>query len=136
MSEQVTPPESPAKPRTAVLVPQKHGGALLHGPNDGHGGGSTPSIVRAALRESGFKRIAILEKIADDDKQNTRDRIEAIKVLLEHGMRGNISYDDVRAAVIRTLEVIQASVEPEIADMLIRKIRPIWRTGAGAAERA
>jgi|SRR5215471_14013362 len=134
MSEPETPP---AKPRTAVLVPQKHGGALLHGPNDGHGGGSTPSIVRAALRESGYKRIAILERIADDEKQNTRDRIEAIKVLLEHGMRGNISYDDVRAAVIRTLEVIQATVEPDVAETLIRKIRPIWRTNAGgAADRA
>jgi hypothetical protein len=118
-------------PRKAVLVRQPHGGALLQGPNDGHGGGSTPSIVRAALRESGMKRIALLEQIADDPKQATRDRIDAIKVLFEHGMRGNISYDDVRAAVIRTLEVIQAAVDPDIAEMLIRKIRPIWRTGGG-----
>jgi len=134
MSEHETPPE---RPRTAVLVPQKHGGALLHGPNDGHGGGSTPSIVRAALRESGFKRIHLLEEIADDKKQATRDRIDAIKVLLEHGMRGNISYDDVRAAVLQTLQVIQASLPPDMADMLIKKIRPIWRTNAGgAADRA
>jgi uncharacterized protein (DUF2267 family) len=49
--------------------------------------------------------------------------------MLEHGLRGNVSIDDLRSAVARTLDVIQENVAPDVAELLIKKIRPIWRMG-------
>jgi hypothetical protein len=85
--------------------------------------------VRAALRESGYKRLYILEEIADNPDAASRDRIVAIGVMLEHGMRGNITIDDVRYAVSRTLELIEEVAPRELAEELVRRIRPIWTTG-------
>ena len=88
------------------------------------------SNTRAApLRECGYERLHILEEIAESSETASRDRIAAIGLMLEPGLRGDVSTDDLRAAIVRTLEVIQESVAPDVADMLIRKIRPIWRMG-------
>jgi uncharacterized protein (DUF2267 family) len=111
------------------LVPQPHGGAIAPGAHSGPHPGRPPSAVRAALREAGYQRLYILEEIADNPETAARDRIAAIGLMLEHGLRGNVTIDDVRAAVVRMLEVIQETAPPELADLLIRKIRPIWRTG-------
>ena len=56
-----------------------------------------------------------------------RDRIAAIDLMPEHGMRGNISVNDVRVAVIQMLNVIEELVESELAAELIRRIRATWR---------
>lgn len=89
------------------MVPQPHGGAIVNGAHSGPHPGRPPSAVRAALREAGYNRLHILEEIADNPEIAARDHINAIALMLEHGMRGNVTIDDVRFAVSRTLEVIQ-----------------------------
>ena len=68
------------------MVPQLRGGDI-----------APPSAVRAALRESAYDRLRILAEIADNEKVAARDRIAAISVMLEVGLGGDVSIDDVRA---------------------------------------
>ena len=53
--------------------------------------------VRAALRESAYEYLRILEEIADNPESAACDRIAAINVMLELGLGGDVSIDDVRA---------------------------------------
>lgn len=51
-----------------TLVPQEHGGALLHGnPGNRGGPGTPPSRIRERLRGSFERRIRVLEQFADGE---------------------------------------------------------------------
>src|SRR5262245_49517400 len=67
--------------------PQAHGGALLSGGVRGNRGGSgvPPSIIRMRCRRSFIERIAIAERIADDEASASRDRIRALELLARIG---------------------------------------------------
>jgi hypothetical protein len=138
-------PDSGARADSPVqnsLVPQLHGGALRRTDHDGPHPGRPPSAVRAALRESGYARIHILEEIADNEKTPARDRIAAIGLMLDQGMKGNVSIDDLRSAVSRTLQVIEENLEPDVAATLAaysdRASRPcsIWIDRCRVRDRA
>jgi hypothetical protein len=81
--------------------------------------------VRAAFRESGYNRLHILEEIADNPETTARDRIAAIDLVLEHGMRGNVTIDDVWFAVVRHPSPSPAAVagSGKAIELLARKFR-------------
>lgn len=125
------------KPKTG-LVPQPQGGAIYQGPaaNPVAGPGRPPSEVKAASREAFHVRIPILENIADakGPKGGTRkvkdaDRIRAVEVLGRMGLMGNISIEDVKAALKETTATIRGCefLAPEQQDELLQRIAPHWR---------
>ena len=60
---------------------QSHGGAWLPGgqPGDRGGSGAPPSVIRSRCRESFLSRIAIADRIADDESQGARGRLKALE---------------------------------------------------------
>lgn len=71
----------------AVKIPQPHGGALNAGGTPGNSGGKPgrSGRPRSALRERAFgsfeERLAVLEKIADNDDAQDSDRIRAVDTI-------------------------------------------------------
>lgn len=111
-------------------VPQEHGGALLAGGVPGHTGGTGRplSTVKAALREAGEKRIPLLEKIADDEKQTPRDRLRSVELMLRHGMaESRLSEDWVRERLRATAEMIRDAVPPDAVVATLHRLKAIWR---------
>lgn len=118
--------ESAAK--TAELIPQPHGGALLTAGVPGNrGGGRPPSVVREAAREAFHVRIPILAKLADDETISPAERISAIDKLGKHGLSGHVSWDDIRERLGKQLAVIQALVPPEHHEALLAQLADVWR---------
>jgi hypothetical protein len=76
------------EPASGEMRPQSHGGALLPGGQPGNRGGSgaPPSAIRSRCRESFLSRIAIAERIADDESQDARDRLKALELLARLGL--------------------------------------------------
>lgn len=89
MSPRKKRPKSASETAKVKLVPRPDGrGALLTGGVPGNaGGGRPPSLVRAALRESFFTRIHILEAIADDGEAASRDRLQALMLMATFGLK-------------------------------------------------
>lgn len=79
--------------------------------------------MRTAFDESEYKRLHILEEVADNPEATLCDGIAGIELTLEHGMHGNVSIDDLRSAVSRTLIVIDELIAPALTAGLIRRIR-------------
>jgi hypothetical protein len=115
------------------LIPQPHGGALLSGGTPGQKGGpgAPPSVLRSRLQGSLAERIKLLEAIADDPTTPPRDRIRAIDVLARYGLgvaAGELTTEDIRERLSKTLDVIRHELSPDEAEHLMRRIEPIWRS--------
>lgn len=137
-------PESTAK-TTGVLIPQAHGGALRNGGTNKGGTGRPPSILRDQLRGSFADRVAVLEKIADgeaiakmrgmDGKEteiqvsaDVSDRLKAIDMLAKYGLGTvkEVSVENVRERVQKTLDVIRKHVSPEQMTAMTPELRQVW----------
>ena len=115
----------------ANLIPQAHGGSLRSGgvPGQKGGSGAPPSELRKRLQGSLADRITILEEIADDPDVRPRDRIRAVDTLARFGLGvavGELTTEDVRERLTKTLDVIQHELTPDDAERLIRRIEPLW----------
>lgn len=62
-----------------------HGGGKLRVGNP-EATGRPPSAIRAAMRESLDKRIAIAEAIADDNDAHPNERLKALELLARYGL--------------------------------------------------
>ena len=71
-----------------ALIPQAHGGALLRGGMRGNAGGPgrPPNELRARLRGSFERRIALLESLADNPAANPGDRLRAIEIMAKYSL--------------------------------------------------
>ena len=112
------------------LVPQPHGGAIRRGGKPGHrpGPGRPPSEIRERVRGSFAERVAILESIIDDPSALNSDRIRALDLLGKYGIGAvqELSTDDVRHRLERTLEVIRERTPQVLADTLIGELQLVW----------
>lgn len=110
-------------------VPQPHGGSIIPGgaPGNRGGMGAVPSVVRQRARDSFYKRVPVLEKIADSKKSKDSDRISAILGLGRIGLSGNVSVDDIRERLTETINVIRRALPLEQAETLINQIEMCWR---------
>jgi hypothetical protein len=109
-----------------VLVPQPHGGALLSGGTGSAGPGRPPSVVTAAARLAFDKRLPTLERIADKDDAQDKDRIRAIEVLGNFGFGKDMSMARLREKLGSTLELLRQRLPAEQVEPLIVEIRAIW----------
>lgn len=116
--------------KTAVaLVPQPHGGALHRGGVPGNPGGGRPrSEVRAAALEGADVAIPKLIAILKHPKSKPMARIQAADKLLKYGLGTvrEVSVDEVKDRLRRTVEVIRAELPPEDAERILARLRPIW----------
>lgn len=114
--------------KTGVLVPQKHGGALLNGmaPNHVPGPGRPPSEVKARALGSFDNRLSVLEEIADDGAASNADRISAVDKLGKYGFADGVSRAEVRKALHATLTAIRDALSADVADGLLAAIKPHW----------
>lgn len=123
-------PDAELAENLPALVPQSHGGAIYRGGVPGHRGGPgrPPSALRERLRGSFEQRIAVLEDIADDDQADPQDRIRAIDTLAKYGVGTlrEVSVDQVRERLHRTLEVLREDLSPKQAAHIISRLRGIW----------
>lgn len=122
MGKAKKPEKSSGKSSEPVLVPQKHGGALLTGGVPGHegGGGRPPSKVKAALRLEFDKRIPTLAEVADDAEAPMNERLRAIDMMAK--------YSDLDLNVdIELVEKLGAVVAAEIQDEdVMMRIKEQW----------
>jgi hypothetical protein len=113
-----------------TLVPQPHGGALYSSGVPGHVGGSgrPPSALRARLRGSLEARVSVLEEIADSPEADPADRIRAVDILAKYGLgaASDVTVDQVRERLGRTVEVIRRRLPAEIAASILNEMRAIW----------
>lgn len=79
--------------RTAVLVPQPHGGALRRGNPGNHG--RPRSEVRAAALEGAAKAVPRLVEIITNPESDPKDVIGASRVLCEFGLGRQLEIEDV-----------------------------------------
>lgn len=70
------------------MISQAHGGRLLKAGKAGNRGGTgaPPSAIRTRCRDSFSARIAIAERIADDESLCPRDRLKALELLARIGI--------------------------------------------------
>jgi len=115
-----------------ALTPQPHGGALYAGGIPGHigAGGRPRSVLRQRLRGSFEDRIRVLEEIADDTSADCQDRIRGLDVLAKYGLGTvkEVSVDEVRERVRRTVEVIRNELPENLTTHVINLLRDIWTT--------
>ena len=109
------------------------------------GAGRPPSILRDQLRGSFADRVAILEKVADgqvvakmrgaDGKETTievsadvSDRLKAIDMLAKYGLGTvkEVSVENVRERVQKTLDVIRKHVSPDQMTAMTPELRQVW----------
>lgn len=126
--------KSPKKKEPA-LIPQPNGGALLSGGKPGNVGnpnapGRPPSAIREKLRGSFAERVRILEKIADGEALDPSDRMKAIDLMGKYGLgaRKDVDEDQIRERLSKTLAIITAELDGDVAEALISKIEVVWRT--------
>ena len=129
------------------LVPQPHGGALLPG-GTGKGGRPRSSLKSLAKKEL-RKRIGHLSSFADGvavslveepaekgkaPKQTmvthavkVETRVKALEVLAKIAGDHTIAVSEVKGRMRRQVEVIRATLPPEVADDLLHKLAEVWR---------
>lgn len=132
-------PQQPLPEKTATLVPQPKGGALLAGGKPGNAGGSgrPPSIVRDRARSSFYDRIPMLEKIADQPGVEPRDRIRAIDTLGKYGLHtGRLDIEEVRTRLARTIAKIEELADPQTAARLLAALDQVWNPSRSTANTA
>ena len=93
--------------KTAALIPQAHGGALLDGGKPGNRGGSgrPPDVVRGRARDAFYTHIPILEKIAEGKlkhKNVTPDFDQRMKAIDQLGKYGLPPHTQIVAAQMDT----------------------------------
>lgn len=85
--------------KATQLVEQPHGGALDSGGgqrgNKG-GDGGIPKLVVMRCQTSFYKRVNILEKIADSKTSEDRDRLKALDMMGKYGRLEVLTIDDGR----------------------------------------
>ncbi len=101
MSDTATEQKGPIATRQ-----QPHGGRLLPGGRRGNrgGAGAPPSAIRTRCRQAFADRVAIAERIADDDSVPPRDRLRAMELLARIGLGSldaPITDDDATRAAVR-----------------------------------
>lgn len=106
--------------------PGRNGGTLRSG-NPGGNNGPPPSAVRAICRESFYNRIPILEQIADDPKERSKERIQAITTLGRMGFGAQLSIEDIRDRLRQQVALIQELAGPELAPVLLERLAAVWR---------
>jgi hypothetical protein len=131
-----------------TLVPQAHGGALLTGGLPGNAGGRPPSALREAMRTALSARLGVLQDIADGrairrvkvgaEGEETElwvspdpgDRIRALDVLAKYGLGAatDVTVDQVRERLGRTVEVIRRRLPAELSAAILNEMRTIWLT--------
>lgn len=111
---------------TPVLVPQPHGGALRRGGKPGNLGGRPANAIRRRLRGSFAQRLDTLKDIADNGE--TGEKLKALDLMAKYGLGTvkELTVDDVRERVAKTVEVIREHLG-EQADALLVKLEPVWR---------
>ena len=112
-----------------TLIPQAHGGALYRGGVPGNRGGwKPPSAIRARLRDSLDDRVTVLEEIADDPGMAASDRIRAVDVLAKYGLgaASEVSVDQIREKLRRTLEIVRQAVPPGQVSAVIEALQKVW----------
>ena len=92
------------------------------------GTGAPPSELRAKMRGSLADRIAIAEGIADSEAASDADRLRAVDLLAKYGLgtMKEVSVENVRERVSKTLDVIRARCSPEQAQAILAELRPVW----------
>lgn len=125
-----TPNTLPEK--SSELVPQRHGGAISPGnPGNRGGSGRPPSVVRERARSAFYDRIPALEKLADNDRAEDRDRIRAIDTLGKYGLHtGRLDIEEVRTRLARTIAKVEELCEPTTASRLLAALDLIWNPNA------
>ncbi len=106
--------------------------------------GRLPSIVRDFAREAFADRLDILTQIADGKaiqrmkigdvetetfiSADVSDRLRALDLLAKYGLGTikEVSVEDVRERVQRTLDVIQERTSPEQFVSIVQQLQPIW----------
>ena len=83
--------------RTVENSVPRTGGRLRRG-NPGNSGGRPSSELRAKLIKSALARLPVLERIADDKQASNRDRIQAVKTMLQFGLNDDAN---VRVSFVR-----------------------------------
>ena len=122
-----------AKPAVGTLIPQPHGGALMHGnpslnliPTPGPG--RPPSEVRKAARLAFEERIPTLARLADSAESDS-DKIKAIDILGKYGLGTlrEMSTDEVQDKLRQTIAILDANLSPEVAERIYELMRPVWK---------
>ena len=124
------PAKKRGEKRGTVLIPQKHGGALLSGDsptNHVSGPGRPPSAIRRALRESFDKRLPVLEKIADSTTPETKDsdRIRAVEVLGKYGLGETAAeHSDIRnhPHALQFVTAYRQALVLELSDDVVQRV--------------
>ena len=110
------------------LIPQPHGGALLPGGVPGHkgAGGRPRNEVRALLLEGA--EVAIPKLRAQLDSDDTATVRNAAEAFLKYGVGTvkEISVENVRTRVQKTLDVIRKHVSPEQMAAMTPELRQVW----------
>lgn len=125
-----TPGKSPAH----AVVPmreQPHGGALRTGGTNKGGPGRPKSEVRAAALEGAEKAIPKLVAMIENKTLHTKRPevvIQASERLLKYGLgtQTEVSVEDVKHRLTRTLTVLREELAPEILARVLGKLKPIW----------
>ena len=86
-------------------------------------------MLRQRLRGSFEDRIRVLEEIADDTSADCQDRIRGLDVLAKYGLGTvkEVSVDEVRERVRRTVEVIRNELPENLTTHVINLLRDICR---------
>lgn len=109
-------------------VRESNGGLLRIGnPGNVGGPGRPPSDIRAQLRGSFVERIDQLERIADGG-QGVYPQLRALDVMAKYGLgtTSEVTLDDVRGRLARTLDTIRAVLPAAQAERVISALKPIW----------
>ncbi|HEX5409194.1 MAG TPA: hypothetical protein VFW89_05435 [Gemmatimonadaceae bacterium] len=121
---------TPARTGPAARIAQPHGGALLPGGLLGHRGGTgrPRSVARAAALEGAEAAIPILRALLEQPKGRHATKIAAAVALLRYGLGTvrELSVDEVREQLRRTIDVIRQELPADQAESLLALIRPIW----------
>lgn len=111
------------------LIPQPHGGALAAGGIPGNPGGGRPrSEVRAAALEGAAEAIPKLRAMIETGDARPEVIVQAADKLLKYGLGTvhEISVDEVKGRLQRTVDLIRAELSPEDAARVLAGMRPIW----------
>jgi len=74
--------------------------------------------------------VSVLEEIADSPEADPADRIRAVDVLARYGLgaASDVSVDQVRERLVRTLALLRHRLPADLAGTVIQEMRAIWLT--------
>jgi acyl-CoA reductase-like NAD-dependent aldehyde dehydrogenase len=74
--------------------------------------------------------VRVLEEIADSEEADPADRIRAVDVLARYGLgaASDVSVDQVRERLARTVALLRARIQADLARAIIHEMREIWLT--------